>query len=330
MNEPQSSPGGGALTMLLGSAGRRVELLQAFREAAGRLGIGLTVIACDASPEWSAACRLVDRAFAVPRADSPEFAPAMLAICREFGVHFVVPTIDTELLALSEAFEDFRRIGTSIAVSAAGFVAMARDKLATVRALEQAGVPAPRTATLETVRSDPEAWPWPLLVKPRHGSAGRAVSVVASVAELPERETEPLIAQQLLTGAEYTVNMFVDETGRARCVIPHRRVQVRAGEVEKGVTERRRELCEIGWRIAEHFEGIRGVICFQAILEEAGPSVFEINARFGGGYPLAHRAGATFAQWLIEEVAGLPCSAHDRWREGVTMLRYDAAVFVEP
>jgi carbamoyl-phosphate synthase large subunit len=58
--------------------------------------------------------------------------------------------------------------------------------------------------------------------------------------------------------------------------------------------------------------------------------VFEINARFGGGYPLAHQAGATFSQWLLEEVAGLPATANDRWQDGVLMLRYDSAVFSSP
>jgi carbamoyl-phosphate synthase large subunit len=55
--------------------------------------------------------------------------------------------------------------------------------------------------------------------------------------------------------------------------------------------------------------------------------VFEINARLGGGYPLAHQAGATFTKWLLEEALGLPCTAVDTWRAGVEMLRYDTAVF---
>ena len=58
--------------------------------------------------------------------------------------------------------------------------------------------------------------------------------------------------------------------------------------------------------------------------------VFEINARFGGGFPLTHRAGARFTRWLLEEAAGLLSTAHNDWQEGVTMLRYDAAVFVPP
>ena len=330
MTRPQTLSAKTSLTILVSSAGRRVELLEALRASARELGIGLNVLATDVSPQLSAACQRADRRFAVPRADSAEFVPATLRLCRDHHVDLVIPTIDTELLVLSQASGTFADLGTRIAVSSPDFVSIARDKLETAVALEKAGLPTPRTATLDVVRANPAAWQWPAMVKPRHGSAGRAISVAAGAEALPRTESEPLIVQQLLVGAEYTINMFFDETGRARCVIPHRRMQVRAGEVEKGVTERRADLCALGWRIAEHFTGVRGVICFQAIVDESGPSVFEINARFGGGYPLAHEAGAQFARWLLEEAAGLPVSAHDGWRDGVVMLRYDAATFVEP
>jgi carbamoyl-phosphate synthase large subunit len=60
---------------------------------------------------------------------------------------------------------------------------------------------------------------------------------------------------------------------------------------------------------------------------DGAPALFEINARFGGGYPIAHHAGATFTKWLLEEAAGMPSSANNEWRSGVRMLRYDQAVF---
>jgi carbamoyl-phosphate synthase large subunit len=58
--------------------------------------------------------------------------------------------------------------------------------------------------------------------------------------------------------------------------------------------------------------------------------VIEINPRFGGGYPLSHAAGADFPRWLLEEALGLPSSAAaGAWRDGLVMLRYDDAVFVD-
>jgi carbamoyl-phosphate synthase large subunit len=129
-------------------------------------------------------------------------------------------------------------------------------------------------------------------------------------------------------GEEHTVNMFFDMRGQLRAVVPHLRIETRAGEVSKAETVRDSQLTAIGWRLGAILEGARGVLCFQTMRRATGePVVFEINARFGGGYPIAHRAGACFSKWLLEETADLPSSANDDWKSGVRMLRYDAAVF---
>ena len=315
------------LRILVTSAGRRVELLNCFRAAAATLGVKAEILACDLRPEWSAACRSADAAFAVPRADDPGYAGAVFEICRRNDVVLVVPTIDPELLPLSLAAARFAAIGCTIAVSAPELIGIARDKLATAEFLAAHDIPSPRTALAETVIADPGAWQWPVFVKPRHGSAGRGVGAVNGPQDIADAG-EPLIVQALLAGAEHTINMFFDAAGRLRCAIPHERLQVRAGEVEKGITRNNAVLRQLASQLAAALPGPRGAICFQAIIDADGAaSVFEINARFGGGYPLADHAGATFARWLIEEVLGRKCSAHDAWQAGVTMLRYDAAVF---
>jgi carbamoyl-phosphate synthase large subunit len=86
-------------------------------------------------------------------------------------------------------------------------------------------------------------------------------------------------------------------------------------------------LGEIAKALGKAVLGLRGAVCFQAIMTSSGPKVFEINARFGGGYPLAHAAGATFGKWLIQEALGMKCEASDEWENGVLMLRYDSAVY---
>jgi len=64
--------------------------------------------------------------------------------------------------------------------------------------------------------------------------------------------------------------------------------------------------------------------------EDAGQvSVIELNARFGGGYPLSYKAGADFPRALLQEARGMPATAPlHGWRDNLVMLRYDAAVFV--
>lgn len=318
-------------TILFSSAGRRVELIQCFRESAAALGIEARVLAVDVEPAMSAACQVADFALRVPRCDHPEFIEVLVSICDQHDVDLLIPTIDPELAPLSRDAGRFHAVGTLVSVPEPTTVDVARDKLRTARLLARYGVPVPRSAPVAEVLDAPHEWTWPVLAKPRSGSSSIGIQVVSSpdqLAALGARADQ--MVQELLRGEEYTVNLFFDRTGRMRCAIPHLRREVRGGEVAKGVTRRHGELERIAWKLGAALDGARGAICFQAIVDEAGaPAVFEINARFGGGYPLAHRAGAPFAQWLLEEAMGRPLSAHNDWHDGLLMLRYDHAVFCD-
>jgi carbamoyl-phosphate synthase large subunit len=207
---------------------------------------------------------------------------------------------------------------------------MARDKAATAEFLRRNDIPTPRTAPIAKLLLEPETWTWPVILKPVYGSASVGICVVQNLQEAKQAAARrnDYVAQEFIAGSEYTVNMFFDRAGQMRSAVPHQRCEIRAGEVSKGVTRRESKLVELAWRFGSILKGAVGSLCFQAILPDSGsPVVFEINARFGGGYPLAHQAGATFSKWLLEEAAGLPTSANDCWQEGLAMLRYDAAVF---
>ena len=317
------------LPVLISSAGRRVALMECFRADAAALGLDVRIVATDARPEISPACRLADAAFPVPPCTEADFVDGLLAVCRSNGVRLVIPTIDPELGVLSRNRSRFAEVGTHLAVSSPHVVLMAGDKLETIRCLAAGGIPVPRTAAFTSEAFDPAAWDWPVILKPRFGSASKGTMVLGR----PEavrgiRLEQEYIVQEYMQGEEYTVNVFFDSEGRLRCAVPHLRREVRAGEVSKGTTRRHSGLEAVAGRLASVLAGARGALCFQAVTGDGDRmAVFEVNARFGGGYPLAHAAGARFSQWLLQEAAGLPCTAGNGWQDGVTMLRYDAAVF---
>ena len=315
-------------TVLISSAGRRVGLIDCFRRSAAAAGIDLDVLAADMEPELSAACHAADRSFAVPRCDCPAFVDSMLEIVVDSDVDLVVPTIDPELAPLAAAADRFRAAGARVHVSPPSVIEVVRDKVRTAEALASAGIPVPWTASLEAARAAVDEIVWPLFLRPSGGSASRGIKVAFGPADLPAAPDEPMMVQQLLVGPEYTVNMFIDDHGVLQSAVAHERLRVRAGEVEKGRTQRDPIFRRLAEGVARALPDARGVLCFQMIMDKAaGPRVFEVNARFGGGYPLAHFAGAEYTRWLLEEVVGLPSTAHDSWRSGALMLRYDAATF---
>lgn len=307
-------------TILLTSAGRRVALLRLLRADAIALGFTPRIIAADLAPALSAACAEADLAVQPPRATDPAYGDFLRELCAQENVRLLVPTIDPELAPIASIAAALRAAGTAVNISSPAAVAMARDKLATMRALAAAGIAVPRTYT----QADAATWAVQLIAKPRDGSASAGVRPItaADLATMPP----DMLVQERLSGTEFTVNMFVHQ-GRTVAAVPHQRLAVRAGEVEKGVTRRVPTLAQIAGRLPAALPGLSGALCFQAILTEDGPKVFEVNARFGGGFPLAHHAGAPFTRWLIADAAGLPWAATDEWREGITMLRFDDAVF---
>ncbi len=320
---------GQALKMLITSAGRRAGLVECFRASAARMDVALEIHACDLYPELSAACALADARFVAPRCTDTAYIPTLLDYARDNDIALIVPTIDTELQPLAAARADFAALGTYVHVSSEEVIDIVRDKKRTMDVLAEAGVPVPRTATLEQFRQDHEGWVWPLFIKPVAGSASRGIALLHDISELKSEYPEPMLVQEALGGDEYTVNLFVDEEGVMQAAIPHFRMSVRAGEVEKGRTVRRADFETIARDLAAALPGPRGVLCFQLFDDpRLGPRIIEINARFGGGYPLADRAGGHFAENVLRTAIGLPLVACDDWQDGLTMLRYDNAVFV--
>ena len=318
------------LSVLFTSAGRRVELVNCFAASAQRLGLDLTTHACDLNPDLSAACHAAGQSFAVPRCDHPDYVGTLLAYCEQQQIDLLVPTIDPELYPLALAKGDFEAVGTKVHVSGPSTIEIVRDKARTMEVLHAHGVPVPRTVRFESAKDFPADWEWPTMIKPSGGSASRGIAIIDKVQSLPTSFDEPMIAQQLLKGDEYTVNIFVDAQGELRTAIPHKRLSVRAGEVEKGITVRKAEIEEIAARLAKALPDAEGVLCFQLIDDpHHGPCVFEINARFGGGYPLADRAGGRYAERLLHQLRNETERAESEWKEGVMMLRYDAAVFLD-
>jgi carbamoyl-phosphate synthase large subunit len=313
--------------ILITSAGRRVELVQAFKEQAARLAPQTHVHATDLEPGLSAACRMADASLASRRVTDPEYIEELLAYCLANGIKLVVPTIDTELAVLAAARSSFAKHGVMIVVSSSELVGMCRDKRLTGRLFKSFGIRYPEIYTLGALR-------FPCFVKPFDGSSSIGAQLVANASGLTDdiagnprmMYMEPIDRSY----AEYTVDAYYDQSGALKCMVPRHRLQVRSGEVSKGVTRRGglyRHLLERMMVVP----GAVGCLTIQMFVnEEKGEYVgLEINPRFGGGFPLADAAGAAYTGWLIKEyLLGEKIGFYDAWTPDLMMLRYDAKVLV--
>lgn len=320
------------LSILFSSAGRRVALINCFRNAAEQLGVDLAVVTVDMDPAWSPACQVADISYGVERCTSTTFVSQMLEICQKEEVDLIVPTIDTELMIYGKNRLLFLEAGTDIHLGEAEFVAVARDKEATASILKRGGIPVPESWSVNEAKDFPRKLKFPLLLKPKGGSCSKGISIISSIEEFQVEidDRDDYLVQEICSGLEYTINCFYDRNGECVSCVPHFRKFVRDGEVCFAQTERIPEFKNIAQKFSRIFHGIRGCICFQGFRGDDGAvQVFEINARFGGGYPICDRAGGTYARWILQDLMGQQPDYHDDWKEGVRMLRYDEAVFTE-
>lgn len=318
------------VNVLISSVGRRVELIECFRRSLANLSLDGSVFGIDCSRR-SPAFHLVNKAWTVPRCSSDQFVPCVMEICQREKVGLLVPTIDTELAVYAASREDFAGIKTNVAVSSPETVAIGADKVETNRLLIRSGIPTVRQATVGDVLASPTGWEFPVIAKPRHGSGSKGVLHVDSLEGLRAIAggLGDYVVEETANGREFTINVFVDGSGICRCAVPHERLEVRAGEVSKGRTLKNRGLLDIAKKVAESLPGAYGALNMQGFMGSDDFRLFEINPRFGGGYPLAHQAGAEFTRWLLEDALGLESTARfDEWRDGLVMLRYDRSVFI--
>jgi carbamoyl-phosphate synthase large subunit len=251
--------------------------------------------------------------------------------CIRRRIELVVPTIDTELPVYAAASPQFREAGVTIAISAPPAVHICCDKVATHSWLAANGFPTVRQACIQAALEDPVRWPLPLIAKPIGGSASVGVWRVDSrhQLELIAQARSDNIVQEIATGREFTINVYVNREGQCICGVPHWRMEVRAGEVSKGITVKHRGLIELACEVATKLPGAYGPLNIQCFMDDAGKiKIIEMNARFGGGYPLAHRAGARFTDWLLDEQEGRHLSYFDGWADDLAMLRYDDAIYL--
>lgn len=317
------------MNVLLTSVGRRVSLARAFRRELQTFAPGSRVLGSDAS-RLSAGFHDCDAGFLVPRCTDQDYVPRLLEIVRREKVKVLVPLIDTELAVLARHREELLREGCHAIVSDLEQVLVTRDKALTAEHFRRLGFDAPRVYAADELR-DPEALRYPLFVKPAGGSSSIGAVRIETPAELRyalEHTLDPVV-QSCEQGDEFTIDVFCDLAGQVRCAVPRKRLEVRAGEVSKGLTVKDRRMMDAAAALVTALGGCRGCVTLQCFRTPDRRYVFfEANLRFGGGYPLSYAAGANFPGWILRMVAGEPIAQFDDWEDDLLMLRFDEAVFV--
>ena len=314
--------------------GRRVSLLNSFRRAAGQLKINALFYGTDTTP-LSSALQLCDKGFLVKPTTHPGYVRELLSIVKTHHVKLLIPTVDLDLKLLADNKPKFAALGCNVLVSSPRVVDICQDKRRTYRFLRKNGFDTPVTTSIAAAPRQTQSGKltWPCFLKPWDGYAGRGNAIVNNRKELLlfAKRIPNAICQEFVRGTEHTCDVYVDFGMKVRCVVPRRRIEIRAGEISKGQVVKRPRIMREAARLVQILGAGPGVITLQLFLtKDGGVKFIEINPRFGGGVPLSIKAGADFPKWILQELLGRkPNIRFDGFRDNLIMLRYDSEVWLQ-
>lgn len=313
------------MNVLICSAGRRVRLVDFVRETLEMRGLEGRVYATDMHPDQSAACHHADGAFSLPRVTDPSYVEVLSELIKEQDIKIVIPTIDPELDVLSAAKVKLETLGAKIIVSDSAYCSRFYSKRSTQAFFDERGIPTPQEVKVS------ESTSFPVFAKLDLSSCSVGACKVASydVARSLLESDSSYVFQELLDGYEYTIDVYIDRDQQIRSVVPRKRLEVRAGEVSKGLTCKDSALIGFIHEHAPMFEGAFGPITVQVMVHDGQYYVIEINPRLGGGYPLSYLAGANFFDMVFRDVLNEGQDDVVDWADQLKMLRYDAEVVVD-
>ncbi len=313
------------MNILFTGVGRRIELIQAFRSAALILNKSIKIYGADITGNAPALAYCDFTRRVLPMKD-PGYIDNLLSICARDKIDLIIPTIDTDLLILSENKKNFEEIGTKVMISAPDKIRICRDKNHTSQFFVDSGLHAPMPVNdWKNYRGG-----YPAFIKPKDGSSSINAFKVENEEELEvyAGQIEDYIVQPFVSGREYTIDIFCDWNGSPISIVPRERLQVRAGEVLKTQITMDSVMVEEAKTLCRMFNPC-GPMTVQLIRDSDGIDWFiEINPRFGGGAPLSMKAGARSAESILKLMDGETVDYIEEIADGAIYSRFDQSVCI--
>ena len=314
------------MKILFTSVGRRVELMQAFKNAANNLNIKLEIYGADIT-DSAPALYFCDYTVIVPRIKDENYIPKLIKVCNDEKIDALIPTIDTDLLLLAQHKKDFGN--TKVIICDEDKVAICRDKRYTADYFNSVGLNSPHP--VDDYKNYKEGFP--AFIKPKDGSSSIFAHKVENEEELISyaHQVPDYIIQPFISGTEYTVDIFCDFEGNPIYITPRIRLAVRSGEVLKTEIRQDDSIINEMKELVKDYKPC-GQITVQLIKDSKTNKNYyiEINPRFGGGAPLSIKAGADSAEAMIRLLNGEQLCYQDKKAEdGAIFSRFDQSVRVK-
>jgi carbamoyl-phosphate synthase large subunit len=296
----------------------------------------------------------IDVHYVVPAADSPDYIPGLLELCRKERVDIVVPWSDDEVGAVSSNAAAFQEHGTATLCGSSESVRRALDKGKTLQHMVKKGMTVPAfelASSSDDIERAAKKLGYPrekIVVKPCCSSGGRGMWILDSSAEMlkhhpgpgnratlsaflfmvreseSEGKTVPdYVMMEFLPGQDYSVDALANE-GEAVYVIPRKRIKAVIGISHIGEAGPNPEVRSLVARVIKEFDLHLNVNVQMKYSKISGghPLVYEINPRVSGSIVANDATGVTLLYYGIRLALGLPIPSPESIQaQGARMFR---------
>nr|WP_321244160.1 ATP-grasp domain-containing protein [uncultured Psychroserpens sp.] len=310
------------LNILFTCAGRRNYLINYFKEAIGDDG---KIFAADMSLSAPAMVD-ADVSLLVPSFYNENYIEELKAIIKKHNIKAIVSLNDLELPILAKHKTELEASGAKVIVSSENVIDTTFDKLKTFNFLKSVGLETPLTyTTLEDAKKalENKELDFPLVVKPRWGSASIGIDFPESIEELDlafnlqkiklkksilntvstHDFDHAILIQEKIDGKEYGMDIVNNFECDYFGTFAREKYSMRGGETDKAVSIIDERFEKLGHEISNHLKHLGTLDCDIFVTKEK-IYVLELNPRFGGGYPFSHEAGINTAAIYIEWLKG--------------------------
>ena len=262
-----------------------------------------------------------DRAHLVSSIGDASYVDQLLEICNTEEINAMLTLSDLDVRAISQCRDRFESRGIACFFPSFFAAETFGNKWKTFIELDKRGISTPRTwNSCEDALNSRSGYP--MVVKPRKGSASEGVRIVNSDKELIDSwlHCEEPIAQKFVNGRLINVEICSDLQGQPLIGTVWERLSSIAGETGLAKT--------IDMPAALDF-----IVSVLKLIPVPGPIdvdlvdtgkelvVLEVNTRFGGGYPVSQLAGADFPGAMEHSLRGIRPQKFDRYRRDVVMMK---------
>lgn len=305
--------------LFLGGA-KRVSLARKVIAAGEKLGVRVNIFSYELSPEVPVAA--VGKVITGLKWSDPGLMEHLETVVGQYGIDIMLPFVDPAIEVASLYADTYGDVWAPVVDPALADALF--DKAESAKLFASKGIAIPRTYTGGRPR-------FPLIAKPRRGSASKGLMIINDVAEFRRvvRMSDYMMESYIPNRREYTVDAYISKHGDILCVSPRLRIEVLGGEVTRSATVDYPELKEMAVKAIGEL-GLRGPVTLQYMLDTDDGSLMlmEINPRLGGGVVCSIHAGADIPRLLLEDFLDMEPTPVPEIKPGVLICRYfDETVF---